>query len=263
MGIGVVPIVLVWNGHAMRDGYDISPAQFWRRLATENELPTTSTMAPGDYLAVFESSAEWAEAAVCVCIPRSLSTMAEAAGIAAQMIAGKLPVNIVLAGGAGMAAGFPALLAARAAADGASVEAVVRTAERAVSHSAIVAVLDTLEYAARSGRVPGVIARVADAIPSSFVLRLSNGKVAVRARFGSRGRAVRGLVNHVVSHARNASYIGVTVHHGSDEAEAHELAEHVRSALRPDDLFVTSFTPVMGAHVGPGVVGLAYCALPA
>lgn len=261
--IEVVPIVLIWNGQELRDGRDISAADFWRRLATDPDLPTTSTMAPGDYLAAFEPVAQWAQAAVCVCIPRALSAMAEAATVAGNTIADKMPVHVLEAGGAGMAAGFPALHAARAAASGASFEEVVRTAEHVAAHSAIVAVLDSLAYVARSGRVPGVVARVADAVPSTFVLRLKDGSVGVRARFGSRHRAVRGLVKQLSRDAQGASYVGVTVHHGADEAEAYELAEHVRREISPDDLFVTNLTPVMGAHVGPGIIGMGYCTLPA
>ncbi len=263
LGIGVVPIVLVWSGQELRDGRDISPSEFWRRLATEPELPSTSTMAPGDYLVAFELAAEWAQAAVCVCIPRALSTMAEAASVAGRAIADKMPVQVLEAGGAGMAAGFPAIHAARAAANGAVLDEVVRTAERVASHSAIVAVLDSLTYVARSGRVPGIVAWVADAVPSTFVLRLEDGGVGVRARFGSRQRAVQGLVKQLVKDAHGATYVGVAVHHGADASEAHELAEQVRRDVRPDDLFVTSFTPVMGAPVGPGIIGLGYCALPA
>ena len=256
-------MVLVWHGQALRDGIDISQAEFWQRLTTDAELPTTSTMAPGEYEAVLESAAEWARAAVCVCLPRPISTMADAAHIAARSIAPRLPVHIVEAGGAGMAAGFPALLAARAAAGGAAAAEVVKTAERAAAHSAIVAVLDSLAYVARGGRVPGIVARIADALPSTFVLRFGSGNIGVRARFGSRARSVRSLIHHVAREARGATYVGITVHHGSDEAEAHELAAHVRRDIRPDDLFVTGFTPVMGAHVGPGLIGLAYCTLPA
>ncbi len=261
--IGVAPMVLVWHGQELRDGVDISQAEFWQRLTTDPELPTTSTMAPGEYEGVLEEAASWARAAVCVCLPRQISTMAEAATIAARHIAPRLPVHIVEAGGAGMAAGFPALLAARAAAGGAAATEVVQTAERAAEHSAIVAVLDSLSYVARGGRVPGIVARVADALPSTIVLRFGDGTIGVRARFGSRARAVRGLIHHVAREARGASYVGITVHHGSDEAEAHELAASVQRVIGPDDLYVTGFTPVMGAHVGPGLIGLAYCALPA
>ena len=263
LSIGVAPTILVWHGQELRDGHDISPAEFWQRLATDPELPTTSTMSPGDYLAVFDAAAAWARAAVCVCLPRTLSTMTDAAQIAKRRIAHRLPVHIVEAGGAGMAAGFPALLAGRAAAGGAAAAEVVQTAERAAAHSAIVAVLDSLAYVARGGRVPGVVARVADALPSTFVLRFGGGAVGVRARFGSRARAVRGLVQQVAKATNGAAYVGVTVHHGSDEAEAQALAAQVRRDIRPDELFVTGFTPVMGAHVGPGIIGLAYCALPA
>jgi DegV family protein with EDD domain len=261
-GIEVVPFVLVWLGEELRDGIDISPSEFWRRLATDPELPTTSTMSPGTYLRAFRKVQKWAGSVACVCIPRQMSAMYEAAQIARQQIDGALPVDVIEAGGAAMASGFPALLAARAGANGADHAEVVSAARHAAKHSELVGVLDSLEYVARSGRVPGIVARLADAIPSTFMLRFHDRRVSVRAKFGSRSRAVRGMVNQLRRAADGASYLGVAVHYCLNVREAEELAGTIERELRPQDMFLTSFTPVMGAHTGPGLVGISYCALP-
>ena len=108
--------------------------------------------------------------------------------------------------------------------------------------------------------MPWVVARVADALPSTPMFGMRRGRIRFRAAFGSRARALRALVGHVRRAARGASYLGVAVHHAAAVDEAHQLAEQIRREMAPDDLYVTGFTPVMGAHVGPDLVGLAYCA---
>ena len=261
--IVVLPPVLIWHGVELRDGVDISPEMFWRRLVTDPVPPSTSTMSPSVYTSAFEAAGRRNTGVVCAVVPRRLSAMADVARLAARGVDERLDIRVVETGGAAMAHGFPVLLGARAASAGASHDAVECAVRRAADASGIVAVLDSLNYLARSGRVPTVMARVADAIPSTVVFSMRRGGVRIGATVGSRGRAIRSLVTRVRRAAQNASYLGVTVHHAANVSEGHELAEHIRCVLQPNDLFVTCFTPVMGAHVGPGLIGLAYCALPA
>ncbi|MBM4436848.1 MAG: DegV family protein, partial [Actinobacteria bacterium] len=202
LGITVVPIVLVWHGIELRDGVDITPAEFWRRLATDPELPTTSTMSPGAYLEAFDVAARQGHGVVCTCLPRRLSTMYEAALIARRELDGHVPVDVVETGGAAMACGFPTLLGARSAAAGADQRAVLAAVERAIPHSEILAVIDDLDYLVRSGRVPALVGLVVGAFPSTFVLRLHNRRIGVGAKFGSRERAIAGMVERVRRRAR-------------------------------------------------------------
>ena len=69
------------------------------------------------------------------------------------------------------------------------------------------------------------------------------------------------MLNRIRRKAAEATYVGVAVHHGANHGEAEDLADRIRSEFQPDDLYITSFTPVMGAHVGPGLIGLACCAI--
>ena len=259
-GIAIVPTVLVWNGEELRDGVDITNEAFWKRLATDPNLPTTSVTSPTAYAAEFAKAHEAGLDVVCVTIPRRISAMAEVAELAAREFTGPPDVRVIQTGAATMAHGFPVLLGARAASAGADLATVERTVSQAADDSGIVALLGSLEYLARGGRVPWVVARVADALPSTPIFGMRHGRIRFRAAFGSRERALRALVRHVRRAAREARYLGVTVHHAAAKDEAQQLAEQVRQELEPDDLYVTGFTPVMGAHVGPDLVGLAYCA---
>ena len=258
--IAIVPAVLVWNGEELRDGVDITNEAFWKRLATDPNLPTTSATSPSAYAAEFAKARDAGHDVLCATIPRQISAMTEVAEMAASYFAGPPDVRVVQTGAATMAHGFPVLLGARAASGGADLDTVERTVRAAADESGIVALLGSLEYLARGGRVPWIVARVADALPSTPIFGMRHGRIRFRASFGSRVRALRALTRHVERAARDASYLGVAVHHAAAVEEAHQLAEQIRRDIAPDDLYVTSFTPVMGAHVGPDLVGVAYCA---
>ena len=259
-GIAIVPTVLVWNGEELHDGVDITNEAFWKRLATDPTLPTTSSTSPNAYAAEFVKAHAAGMDVLCATIPRRISAMTEVAEMAARDFNSPPEVRVIQTGAATMAHGFPVLLGARAASAGADLPTVERTVTQAADDSGIVALLGSLEYLARGGRVPWVVARVADALPSTPMFGMRHGRIRFRAAFGSRARALRALVRHVRRAARGASYLGVAVHHAAAVDEAHQLAEQIRREMAPDDLYVTGFTPVMGAHVGPDLVGLAYCA---
>ena len=259
-GIAIVPTVLVWNGEELHDGVDITNEAFWKRLATDPTLPTTSSTSPKAYAAEFAKAHAAGIDVLCATIPRCISAMTEVAEMAARDFNSPPEVRVIQTGAATMAHGFPVLLGARAASAGADLPTVERTVAQAADDSGIVALLGSLEYLARGGRVPWVVARVADALPSTPMFGMRHGRIRFRAAFGSRARAQRALVRHVRRAARGASYLGVAVHHAAAVDEAHQLAEQIRREMAPDDLYVTGFTPVMGAHVGPDLVGLAYCA---
>ena len=260
--ITVVPTVLVWNGQELRDGLDISNEEFWRRLAWDPVLPSTSTMSPQDYVSAFITARQIGDSVLCVVIHKRMSSMAHAARSAIRLYKHDRDATVVETGAAAMAHGFPVLLGARAAsagADASHVEAVVR---RAADASAIVAVVDSFKYLARSGRIPRSVARMANLLPGSVVFSMRRGQIRARPSFGSRARAIQGMVTYVRRMATKSNYLGIAVHHAANVSEGHELAELVRAELRPDDLYVTGFTPVMGAHVGPRILGLSYCNRP-
>ena len=110
-GIHVLPLRIIWNGKALRDGVDITPQEFYARLRTDNYMPTTSALSPSELLETFHSLAEEAEAIVAILLSRELSGTFEAAQIA-QQLAPTLPLHLADSRTAAMAEGFVVLEAA-------------------------------------------------------------------------------------------------------------------------------------------------------
>ncbi len=156
-----------------------------------------------------------------------------------------------------MAEGFAALEAARAARDGATLEEVAGRAKDVASRARVVATIDTFEYLQRSGRVSRLIAFAASKLQIKPVFEMRGGRIEPAGRPRTRGRALDRVVSEALSEMRdNPTHVAAI--HAAAEPEARRLLERVSSKAEVVESYVVEFTPAMGAHTGPGVVGLAY-----
>ncbi len=255
-GIHVVPFGLIWGDEVLRDGIDITPEVFYHRLRTSEELPTTSQPSLGDFLRVYQPLAGKVDGIVSIHIPQALSGTVSGAQAAARLL-GEMPVRVVDSGTAVMAQGFVVLAAARAAAAGAGLDEVVRAAEEMVPRVHLLAALDRLDYLARSGRVPGVVALVGSALHIAPVFTIQQGHVTVVARARSKRRALKSMLDRMAELTRRRP-THAAVFHADVPDEAESLRAQVADRFNCMELYVTEFTPVMGSHTGPGVLGVAF-----
>ncbi len=256
--IHVVPFGLIWEREVFRDGVDMTPAEFYHRLRESPTLPTTSQPSMGEFLAVYQQLAQEAEGIVSIHIPRTMSGTCNAAEAAARMLP-RVPVRVIDCGTAVMAQGFIVREAARVAQAGATLDEVVAAAEAMIPRVHLLAVLDRLDYLARSGRVRGVVAMVGSALHIAALLTIRDGTVSVIRRTRSKRRAVRALLEEMAVRVRDRP-VHAAVFHADVPDEAEALRSELASRFACLELLVTEFTPVMGAHTGPGVLGVAFYA---
>lgn len=259
--VHVVPLTLVLEGKAYRDQADGDNQQFYQHLRAAREAPTTASPPPGDYLEALGRAAGQAEAALCITVGSRFSATYDSAVQAAETARVELPtlqVRVMDSGTAAMAQGFMVLEAARAAAAGADLEAAAARAEALKPRLAIIAILDTLEYLARGGRVPRIAAWASSLLQVKPIIQLTQDGERLAARVRVRRRAQERLVAILQEHAAEARSLHVCVHHADAPEEALNLAEQVRTGLRPAELYVSEFTWVMSAHTGPGLLAFAY-----
>jgi DegV family protein with EDD domain len=254
--IRIVPVSLHIAGRSYRDGFDISPAEFYRRLRANKYRPTTSAPSVGDFVRVYAAAAQVASGIVSIHLPDCLSATIKVAATASQLFDGPA-IRIVDSRSATMAQGFVVLEAARTAASGGDLEAVVARAQEVAVKVRFFAMLDTLEYLYRGGRIGGAAALLGSMLQIKPVVYLVDGRVEPLAKPRTRGRAVRCMLQQM-----EREVDGQPVHAAVMQADAWAEAEKLRAevAERFDcvELYVTEFTPVMGAHAGPGVLGLAF-----
>ncbi|MEE9199417.1 MAG: DegV family protein [Dehalococcoidia bacterium] len=261
--IKVVPLSFVFGDVSYRDDPDLDMAEFYQRLERSDKTPTTSPASPGTYLEVFKELGQEAEGILCITVTSRISGMFEAARVAQEAAADALPdteVRVMDSGTATMAQGFVALAAARAARAGQPLEAVWRAAEEVKSRVELIAMVDTLEYLAKSGRFPRLGAWAASLVGLKPILTLKEGQIRpVTASRNSR-RAMEGMLKVARERTEGKGPLHVSVFHANALLKAEEFKAVIQRELSPAELLIARFTPVMGIYTGPGVLGLVFYA---
>ena len=256
LGIYVVPIMLVLNGYTFHDGVDITPGELYRLLRTSTHTPTTSAPSIGDFLRVYAAAAKTASGIVSIHMSPKLSATHTSARAASKLV-DDLPIRVLDSRTAAMAQGFVVLEAARAAADGADLETVVARAEEVASKVHLLATIGTLEYLHRGGRIGGAATLLGTALQIKPVLYLADGHVDVFAKPRTQSKATRVMLEHVAQQA-GGHLLHVAIFHADAPGQAEELRAKIAQEFRCAELYVTEMTPVMGAHTGPGVLGVVF-----
>jgi DegV family protein with EDD domain len=153
--------------------------------------------------------------------------------------------------------GLVVLEAARAAAAGATLEEAARRAEEIAAKIQFLFTLDTFHYLRKSGRMGGAAALMGNLLQIRPVLYLPQGTVEVFARPRTKPRAIQVILQSMAEVLPDRPmYAGIA--HADVREEAEDLQRRVAGRFDPAELLLTEFTPVVGAHVGPGLIGVAF-----
>jgi DegV family protein with EDD domain len=255
-GIHVVPLYVVLPGRSGREGLDIGPGDVARTLAVRGQSVSTSRPTPGDFVAAYRAALEGgADALVSIHLSAELSGTSDAARLAASQV-GEHIVTVVDSHSAAMGTGFAVLAAARSAAAGADAAEVAETARRTAARTSTFFVVDTLEHLRRGGRIGAAAAVLGSALAVKPVLHVKDGRVVPLEKVRTATRALNRLVQRAVE-AAGQGPVSVAVHHLAAAERADRLAAELRErlpALR--ELHVSELGAAIGAHVGPGAVGI-------
>ncbi len=250
------------DGVTYVDGADVGLDDFYSLLASSESIPTTSAPKPDEYLKNIHAASKTAESVFCVSVSAKLSAAYDAAIVAAELFASDHDKNDIRVFDSEVAASSQALIvlaASRVAASGGSIDDVEAVAEEVRSNVRLVAMLDTLRFIHRSGRVPKIAVWATTALNIKPVMEFSTGRIGAI----SRPRSVQKAVDRI-HHEMLTDLGGKTAHINVMHAGAPDRAEALRNwaneHLNCAELFVTQFHPFMGAHTGPGLVGASWWA---
>ena len=256
----LAPLEVRIGGRVYADGVDIAPAEFYELLRSSAEPPTTAAPTPGAFLDAIRRAGEVAGEVVCITLSTELSAAHSAAAEAVRLAGPQLPhlrLSLVDSRSAGAAQGLIALDAARLAASGAPTSDVLSRVERRIGDTHFIGCLDTLYYLWRGGRVPRLFMWMGSLLDIKPVLRLSAGRIGMVERPRTEARALARLTA-IAAGLADGRPVRAAVMHAAAPERAETLAEQLRSELRVEELFITSFTPAIGAHTGPGLVACAF-----
>ena len=260
-GIRVMPINFVFEGKVYRDWIDVNPPQAYEFLRRAPESFWTSPSSPGDYLQAFREMSRQADSIICITISSKLSGMYNNAQVAKELARNELPnvkIEVIDSKTATGAQALIALVAARAATEGVSLEAVVERALEVREKVKLFILLETLRHVYRSGRIPKIASQMGSLLPVKPLLSISEGAVHIAGIARTKQRGVAQLLRMMRENVSKEEPVHVAVMHADALPEGQRLKEQVASEFSCVELFLTEFSPVMGYATGRGVLGVAF-----
>jgi DegV family protein with EDD domain len=255
-GIGLVSLYINWPDGSVRESQIDDYAAFYERLRGADQLPTTSQPSIGDFLEVFEPLVERGLDVVSIHISGGISGTVESARQAAEQIERKAGNRVTVidseTGCGGL--GLMVLTAARMAQAGGTSADVERAARDTRASLKMWFAVDTLEYLRRGGRIGAASAWLGTALKIKPILTLDREITPIeRVRTGT--RALRRLTDYAQQRRDDGADAWV-VQHIQAEEEAKGLIAQAEELFDCPPLFVSEVGPVIGAHVGPGLLGI-------
>ncbi|MER7109747.1 DegV family protein [Streptomyces sp. NPDC000229] len=253
-GITAVPLTVVLGDQALEEGTEISARSLALALQKRRSV-TTSRPSPEVFAAAYRAAAEkGATGIVSLHLSAEFSGTYDAALLAAKDAA--VPVRVVDTGMVAMALGFCALAAAETAEAGGTQDEVVAAAEKRAAGTSAYFYVDTLEYLRRGGRIGAAQALLGSALAVKPLLELEGGRIELREKVRTASKAIARL-EEIAAERAGASPVDIAVHHLAAPDRAAALADRLRARVPGlAELHVSEVGAVIGAHTGPGLLGV-------
>ena len=265
LGIDILPLLIYIDGKEYHDGIDISPGELYQRMRLNQMEVKTAAPTVGQYYQAFKNSIEGgAKEILCVTLSSKLSADYSSAKNAANLVKTENPESKIFVFDSRRAAVPQGLLTIEAAERlnaGQPMEDVLTFLENAWQKSSLIAALDTLEYLNRGGRIGQAAIYVGSALKILPILQINDdGVVAPATVLRNKAKIIPTIINRIIKETEGYTYIKLGVMHADAYEAAEELREEVQKRF-PDyhgEIRIDEITPVMGAHTGPGLIGLSY-----
>ena len=254
-GVGVVPLHVVLGRRTGVEGRQVSPEDVARALQERRVEVRTSRPTPAELSAAYRASG--ASQVVSVHLSAALSGTVDAAALAARDVVEEgIEVRVVDTRTIAMGLGFAVIAAAETAAAGGSLDEVENAATTTAAGTSLVFYVDTLEHLRRGGRIGAAAALLGTALSVKPLLHVLDGAIAPLERVRTTTRALARMEDRSVR-AAGEGPASMAVHHLAAPQRAQELADRLRARV-PDlrALHLSEVGAVVGAHVGPGLLGV-------
>jgi len=251
--IAVVPALIHLGQKTLRDGIDMTREAFYDLLPALPVIPTTSAPSPAAFVEVYENALRRASQIVSIHAAGKLSGIYNAARLAANQIAPER-IHLIDSGSISMGLGWP-VIAASEIARSETVEAVLHCARGIIKRLKMYALLNTVEYLARSGRINMMQAGLTNLLNIKPIVEVKDGVISSAARVRTWSRAMNALADEV---RVMAPLERLAVMHSNCLDCAYDLLDRVRDVV-PDRsrVIITSTTTAIGTHAGPHAIGIA------
>lgn len=255
-GIHVVPLTVHFGDEEFQDGVNLSTEEFYERLASSPVMPRTSQPSAAAFAQVYEEISQPGDTILSFHISSSLSGTHQSALLAARQFDDR-QIEVVDTRLVSMALGMVVMRAAGAKNRGLDAEEILAECQRAAGATQVIFVVDTLDYLQKNGRIGKAQALVGGLLNVKPILMLEDGVVAPLEKIRGSAKARRRLIEKAQTLVPPDTVDEVALLHAAAEDQATAVAEQLRAAFPSVNFHIAELGPTVGAHAGPGTVGVA------
>ncbi|MCX6009852.1 MAG: DegV family protein [Chloroflexi bacterium] len=254
LGITVVPVYIYFGDKAYKDGVDIVPDELYKRLVEGPVYPTTTQPMPADFAKTYGDLSEDADAIVSIHVPAKVSGTYNAALQGIELAKPKCEVHVVDSLSVSVGLGIIAMAAARVARAGGNLAEVLKETKKAISQTQIRALLDTLHYLLKGGRITKTKALVGTLLNVKPILTMREGELVQAGMARSYAKGIEQLFEFVKSHPNLQE---VAIAHSTVPEEAKALKKRIASIIDEKQIQMSRVGAGLGVHGGPGTLLVA------
>jgi DegV family protein with EDD domain len=254
LGITIVPVYIYFGDKAYKDGVDIGPDELYKKLVEGPIYPTTTQPIPADFAETYTALAKDTDAIVSIHLPTKVSGTYNAALQGIEIAKPKCEVHVFDSLSVSAGLGLIVLAAARVARDGGKLSEVLEETNKAVGHSQIRALLETLQYLLKGGRITKTKALVGTLLNVKPILKMRDGELIQAGMARSYTKGIEQLFEFVKSYP-NLQEVGIS--HTTVPAEAEALKQRLASIIDEKRIQMFRVGAGLGVHGGPGTLVVA------
>lgn len=257
--IKIVSLNVVMNEVSRRE-IDIDNKTFYEEMSKASDIPKSSQPTPQEMLNTFKDIVKDGDSIIGIFLSSKMSGTYSNANMIKNMILEDYPnadIHILDSKSNCMQMGFAAIKAGEAVSEGKSIDEVVDAAQHVLNNSRFLFTPKTLEYLKKGGRIGRAAALVGNLLQIKPILTVVDGETSVFKKVRTRKKAVDEIVEAVLNEIESKGLGDVIVHHINCEEEGIKLAKTLENKLG-QKVEIQSIGPVIGLHVGPGSIGIAY-----
>ena len=256
--IGTVPLSVIFNGVEYKDRVNLTTDDFYRKLGSESELPSTNQVNPNEFSEAFKPTLEAGYSIFYLGISLKLSGTVQSAQIAKDLLKSDA-ITIFDTRSASLGEGIQVIRAAELLDQGKPLDEVITILDDLRAHSFGMFVLSSLEHLVKGGRLSKTQGFVGSLLNIKPLLSFqTNGEIAVIEKVRSQKRALQTIIDRAKEHRSDFSDIDVAVVHTNTIDTANEFRAMVEEQLQPRRVVLGLVGPTIATHTGPGGVGLFF-----
>lgn len=256
LGISIIPLYIHHDGKEFKDGIDIDSNEIYRLQKEERVIFSTSSPSPHNFIEVYEKLLKKHKRIISIHISSNLSAVIKSAYIARDLLDAGERVEVFDSLSGTIGTGFMALAAAKAIRKKYSFEKILDILDFLRNNMRLYGTIDTLKYLRSSGRVPVIASLFSRILAIKPMLEINNGVVRMKGISITRYCSLREITRRVVRDFKMERWVLVSVIHTLGLEESRKIHANLKRHLNIVYSEINKCTPAVGAHTGPGLIGI-------